>query len=68
MQTDKHTTGQLILQHRKSLALTQQECANRLGVVHSRWADLEADRKSPTVRMLSRVAKVLGCTVADLVK
>ena len=62
------TTGQLIKSRREALSLTQAACAESLGVGQSRWADLEADRKSPTVRVLARVAKVLKCAVADLVK
>lgn len=55
------TTGQRIKARRLARNLTQAKAASLLGVSQSRWADLEADRKSPTCDTLERVAKVLRC-------
>ena len=57
------TTGQKIRELRLAAKLTQDQCAIRMGVVQSRWADIESDRHDATVGMLYRVAMVLGCTV-----
>ncbi|HET6496838.1 MAG TPA: helix-turn-helix transcriptional regulator [Thermoleophilia bacterium] len=61
------TPGQNIAARRAALGITQAEAARRMGCSQSYWADIEANRKSPSVRTLERIAKALGCTVADLV-
>ena len=61
------TPGQNIAARRAALGITQAEAARRMGISQSYWADIEANRKSPSVRTLERIAKALGCTVADLV-
>jgi len=61
------STGEAVRARRKALAMTQAEAAEKAGWVQSRWADIEADRFSPTLDTLRRVAKALGCAVRDLV-
>ena len=61
------TPGQLIESRRAELGWTQAEAAQRMGVTQAYWSALEADRKSPTIRTLARIAAALGCTVEDLV-
>lgn len=51
--------GQDIRKRRKALKLTQKAAGFRIGVSQPRWSDIERDRKSPTLRMLSKIAKVL---------
>ena len=41
-------------------------CAERAGMLTSRWYDLEADRGSPSLNTLEKVAKALGTTVESL--
>ena len=60
------TIGERIKARRAKLRLTQQQCADEMGVGQSRWADIEAGRTNPTVKLLGRVAKVLRCQVRDL--
>ena len=63
----KKSVGEMIAMTRRRAALTQSRLAERLGVSQSRVADLEADRCSPTVDMLRRVAKALGAEPGDLI-
>ena len=42
-------------------------CAERAGMTTSRWYDLEADRGSPSIDTVEKVAKALGITVDVLV-
>ena len=55
------TIGQIIRTERTKLGLTQSQAAARMGRSQSYWADLEADRRSPTIHTLKRVASALGC-------
>jgi transcriptional regulator with XRE-family HTH domain len=47
---------------------TAAACAERSGMGKSRWFDIEADRCSPTLQVLERVADALGTSVAVLVR
>ena len=51
--------GQDIRNRRKELKLTQKEAGRRAGVSQPRISDIERDRKSPTLKTLSKIAKVL---------
>ena len=61
------TTAENIKNRRIALKLTQTEAARRMGVVQSRWAQLESEVNSPTVATLHRAAKVLECKASELV-
>ncbi len=61
------TTAGKIRAARLKLGLTQVQAAERLGVAQSRWAEIESDRHSPTLRMLARVATALGVKAEELV-
>lgn len=47
---------------------TQTACGKRAGMTQSQWADLEADRHSPTFDTVEKVADALGCKVHDIVR
>ena len=51
---------------RLELGLTQAQCAERLGVSPTVFADLERGRSQPTLATLYRVAEALKTTVHDL--
>jgi ribosome-binding protein aMBF1 (putative translation factor) len=61
------TVGERIMATRVSSGLRQHELAERLGVGQSRVADLEADRWSPSVDMVRRVADALDVEAAELI-
>ena len=56
--------GPQIKARREQLGLTQAEASARMDRSQSYWADLEADRRSPTERTLERVAAALGCRLS----
>ena len=57
------TIGERIREERLARRLTQSVCGARMGVSRSRWADIEAGRKSMTLDTLGAVAKALGLQV-----
>lgn len=57
-----------IKQLRLSAGLTQEKLANDAGISKRAIEEWEANRKPPTdVYKLHRIAKVLGCTIEDLI-
>ena len=58
--------GSTIKQVRIAAGLTQRVCAERAGMSTSRWADIEADRYSPSVDNVERVAQALGTNTIGL--
>ncbi len=53
---------------REKVGLTQQELANELGVVQSTVAMWETQSSLPRADKLPALAKVLGCTIDELLK
>ena len=53
---------------RMSLSLTQNEIAKRLGVTRSAIAMWESGESLPRADKLPELAKILNCTVDDLLK
>ena len=51
---------------RVKLGLSQYEAAEAGGMPRSQFSDLEADRFSPNLDMLERVATALDCRISDL--
>ena len=53
---------------REKVGLTQQELANELGVVQSTVAMWETQNSLPRADKLPMLAKILGCTIEELLK
>lgn len=51
---------------REKVELTQQELANELGVVQSTVAMWETQNSLPRAGKLPMLAKILGCTIEEL--
>lgn len=51
---------------REKVGLTQQELANELGVVQSTVAMWETQNSLPRTDKLPTLAKILGCTIDEL--
>ncbi|NDO46015.1 helix-turn-helix transcriptional regulator [Clostridium sp. MD294] len=53
---------------RKQAKMTQKQLAKKVGVTSSYISQIENDIKDPTMRVGGKIAKVLGCTLDDLIK
>ncbi len=60
--------GILIANRRSELGLGQQELADRAGLHRTYISDIERGRRNMTIGTLQKLAKVLGITMADLMK
>ncbi|MBI2017442.1 helix-turn-helix transcriptional regulator [Candidatus Daviesbacteria bacterium] len=59
--------GDKIRRLRKEKGLTQEELAGLANVDPKTVIEIEnARRKNPTIKTLNRIAKVFGCTAAEL--
>jgi transcriptional regulator with XRE-family HTH domain len=56
----ENTLGEVLRRRRETLALTQRQLAVQLGVKASHIAYLEANRRRPSLGLVSRIAEVLG--------
>ena len=58
--------GAQIKRRRVKLGLSQYGAAEVAGMPRSQFSDLEADRFSPNLDTLERVATALDCRISDL--
>lgn len=54
--------------YRRKSGLTQAKLAEMLGVCSNAVSQWETGTRSPSVRHIMHIAKLLGCTVDDLLK
>ena len=59
--------GKNIKTNREHAGLDQIELAERVGVTQAMISHIESGRKTPSVPLLADIAKVLHCTMDDLV-
>ena len=64
--TNKRTLGQVIRERRRQLNLTQQGVARRIKTSTPYIGHLEADKRRPSILVISRLAAVLGLDQRDL--
>lgn len=57
-----------ITKRRLELGLTQVQLAEMLGRQQQSISDWETGRSTPTMRSLSKLSKVLSCSIADLLQ
>lgn len=57
-----------IARARKAAGLTQQELADKLGVIQQQVAKWEAAGANPQTKTLKRIAEALGCSIDDLIE
>lgn len=62
------TIGDNIRAARDAAGWTQQEAADRAGMKQPNWCDYEHGGRVPSVAVLRRIAKAIGCEVAELIK
>lgn len=58
--------GDFLWIYREASHLTQKQAGRSIGMHQSQWSDLEANRRSPTVKTLQRAATAIGRQVRDL--
>jgi transcriptional regulator with XRE-family HTH domain len=58
--------GETIRRHREALGLTQRSLAQKLGVEASHVAFIESGRRKPSLKLVARLADVLGLDRQDL--
>jgi transcriptional regulator with XRE-family HTH domain len=59
--------GRNIRRLRLERHLSQEEVAHRVGIVTSYYGEIERGRRNPTIRVLGKIADVLGVQLAMLV-
>jgi transcriptional regulator with XRE-family HTH domain len=62
----KRTLGQVLRERRRQLNLTQQGVARRVKTSTPYIGHLEADKRRPSIHVISRLAEVLGLDRRDL--
>jgi transcriptional regulator with XRE-family HTH domain len=58
--------GETVRRHREASGLTQRSLAQRLGVEASHVAFIESGRRKPSLKLVARLADVLGLDRQDL--
>ena len=58
----------LIKEYRNKVGMTKIELAKRAGITRQYLAQIEMSQSMPTVAVLYRISRILGCTLEDLVK
>lgn len=59
--------GRYIQKIRKSKNITQEELAEKIGTSQTWIAYIETGRNRPNIKMLEKIAKVLGVKAKDLI-
>ena len=62
------TIGQNIKDRRQQLGLLQSELAEKSHTTQAQISRAESNKNNISVDLLSRIAKALNCTIADLMK
>lgn len=66
MPTTKEKLGKKIQKLRKSLDLTQEELAEKIYISRTHMGHIEQGRKSPSLKVMEKLARTLRVKVSDL--
>ena len=58
--------GRKIQKQRKELGYTQEELAERINLSRTHMGHIEQGRKSPSLKVLTRIAKALNVKISEL--
>ena len=58
--------GKQIKKHRKEKGYTQEELAEKLDISRTHMGHIEQGRKSPSLKLMGKLAKVLKVQLSDL--
>lgn len=62
----KARLGKKIQKARKSMRISQEELAEKLNISRTHIGHIEQGRKSPSIKLLEKIAKKLGVKIEDL--
>jgi transcriptional regulator with XRE-family HTH domain len=65
---DTRRLGKILREVRREAGLSQEELADRAGIHPTYVSQIERGLKSPTMRMLARLAKALGTTPGKIIR
>ena len=66
MATTKEKLGKKVQKLRKSLGYTQEELAEKLNISRTHVGHVEQGRKSPSLKLMDKLARTLKVKVPDL--
>mgnify|MGYP001589604146 FL=1 len=66
MATTKEKLGRKVQKLRKSLGYTQEELAEKLNISRTHIGHIEQGRKSPSLKLMDKLARTLKVKVPDL--
>lgn len=66
MATTQEKQGKKVQKLRKSLGYTQEELAEKLNISRTHMGHIEQGRKSPSIKLMDKLARALKVKVPDL--
>ena len=66
MATTQEKQGRKIQKLRKSIGYTQEELAEKLNISRTHMGHIEQGRKSPSIKLMDKLARALKVKVPDL--
>lgn len=66
MTTTRERLGNKIQKLRKELGLTQEEFAEKINISRTHMGHIEQGRKSPSLKVMEKLARTLKVKVSDL--
>ena len=66
MATTKEKLGKRVQKLRKSLGYTQEELAEKLNISRTHMGHIEQGRKSPSLKLIDKLARTLKVKVPEL--
>ena len=66
MATTKEKLGRKIQKLRKSYSFTQEDLAEKLNISRTHMGHIEQGRKSPSLKLMEKIARALKTSLSDL--
>lgn len=66
MATTKEKIGRRVQKRRKELGYTQEELAEKLHISRTHMGHIEQGRKSPSLKLMEKLARALKINLSDL--
>lgn len=66
MATTKEKLGKKVQRLRKNLGYTQEELAEKINISRTHMGHIEQGRKSPSLKVMDKLARILKVKVSDL--